>query len=79
MAIITDPDNLQDSVSDNGSTNVFIDTAALTIKLNTGVGALVAADGVTIKALYSFIKEEWKQDPNSKNLAALKIWQFCLI
>tara|TARA_R110000744_G_scaffold100598_3_gene194059 strand:+ start:2427 stop:3854 length:1428 start_codon:yes stop_codon:yes gene_type:complete len=70
MAIITDPDNLQDSVSDNGSTNVFIDTTNLTIKLNTGVGGLVAADGVTIKALYSFIKEEWKQDPNNKNLAA---------
>ena len=70
MALITDPDNLQDSITDNGSTNIFIDTAALTIKLNTGVGGLVAADGVTIKALYSFIKEEWKQDPNSKNLAA---------
>ena len=70
MALITDPDNLQDSISDNGSTNVFIDTSNLTIKLNTGVGGLDAADGVTIKAVYSFIKEEWKQDPNSKNLAA---------
>ena len=38
MALITDPDNLQDSISDNGSTNVFIDTSNLTIKLNTGVG-----------------------------------------
>ena len=70
MAIIIDPDNLQDSNIDNGSTNVFIDTTNLTIKLITGVGGLDAADGVTIKAVYSFIKEEWKQDPNSKNLAA---------
>ena len=60
MALITDPDDLQDSVSDNGSTNLFIDTANLTIKLNPNVGLLVAADGVTEKAVYSFIKEEWK-------------------
>ena len=70
MAIIDDPDFLSDSVSDNGSTNVFIDTTNLTIKLITGVGGLDARDGVVGKAVYSFIKEEWKQDPNSKNLAA---------
>lgn len=70
MALITDPDNLSDSATDNGSTNVFIDRAALTIKLNTGVGSLVAIDGVTEKAIYSFLKEEWTQDSNSKNLAA---------
>ena len=70
MALITDPDDLQDSVSDNGSTNLFIDTANLTIKLNPNVGLLIAADGVTEKAVYSFIKEEWKNDPNGKNLAA---------
>tara|TARA_R110002020_G_scaffold187412_1_gene385767 strand:+ start:237 stop:1643 length:1407 start_codon:yes stop_codon:yes gene_type:complete len=70
MAIIDDPDLLQDSVSDDNSTNVFIDTLALTVKLNTGVGGLDARDGVVGKAVYSFIKEEWKNDPNSKNLAA---------
>jgi hypothetical protein len=70
MTLITDPDNLQDSVLDNGSTNLFIDTANLTIKLNPNVGLLIAADGVIIKAVYSFIKEEWKNDPNGKNLAA---------
>ncbi len=70
MAIIDDPDFLSDSVNDDGSTNVFIDTSALTIKLNPSVGGLDARDGVVGKAVYSFIKEEWKQDPNSKNLAA---------
>ena len=70
MAIIDDPDFLSDSVSDNGSTNVFIDTANLTIKLIPGVGGLDARDGAVGKAVYSFTKEEWKQDPNGKNLAA---------
>jgi hypothetical protein len=70
MALLTDPDSLIDSLSDNGSSNVFIDTASLTIKLVPGVGGLDAADGVAEKAVYSFIKEEWTQDPNGKNLAA---------
>jgi hypothetical protein len=70
MALITDPDNLLDGALDNGSTNVYIDTSAKTIKLVPGQGSLVAADGVTEKAIYSFIKEEWKNDPLSKNLAA---------
>jgi len=70
MALITDPDNLLDSSSDNGSSNVFIDTSSLTIKLIPGVGGLVDQDGVTIKAIYSFIKEQIKNDPNGKNLAA---------
>lgn len=70
MAIIDDPDLLADSATDNGSTNVFIDTSALTIKLNPGIGGLDARDGVVGKAVYSFIKEEWKNDPNTKNLAA---------
>jgi len=70
MAIITDPDNLTDSTIDDGSTNIFINTTSLTIKLVPGVGGLDAQDGVTLKAVYSFIKEEWKDDPLSKNLAA---------
>ena len=69
MALIIDPDNLTDSVSDDASTNVFINTSAKTIQLNSGVDGL-SADGVTLKCLYSFLKEEWKDDPNSKNLAA---------
>lgn len=70
MPLITDPDLLLDGALDDGSTNVFIDTAAQTIKLVPGQGALIAADGVTEKAIYSFIKEEWRNDPLTKNLAA---------
>lgn len=68
MALITDPDNLNDHASNNTATEVFIDTAAKTIKLNQ-TGNL-STDGVTLKCLYSFLKEEWRDDPNSKNLAA---------
>lgn len=68
MALITDPDLLLDSAADDASEEVFIDTAAKTIKLVV-VGNL-STDGVTLKALYSFLKEEWKNDPNTKNLAA---------
>lgn len=70
MALIVDPDLLSDSAADDNSTEIFINTATKRIKLNTGVGDLVAADGVTAKAVYSFLKEEWKDDPLSKNLAA---------
>lgn len=68
MALITDPDQLNDGSVDNGSTEVYINTSSKTIKLNE-TGNL-SADGVTIKAVYSFLKEEWKNDPNTKNLAA---------
>jgi hypothetical protein len=68
MALITDPDDLADSAADDGSQEVFINTATKTIKLVT-VGTL-STDGVTLKCLYSFLKEEWRLDPNTKNLAA---------
>ncbi len=68
MALITDPDNLNDHASNNTATEVFIDTSGKTIKLNQ-TGNL-STDGVTLKCLYSFLKEEWKDDGNSKNLAA---------
>lgn len=68
MALIVDPDLLADSAVDDGSTEVYINTTTKTIKLNI-VGDL-STDGVTLKALYSFLKEEWKDDPNTKNLAA---------
>ncbi|WZE63619.1 hypothetical protein PANI_CDS0100 [Maribacter phage Panino] len=70
MALITDPDLLLDSAIDDGTTNVHINTTAKTIKLVPSQGALIAADGVTEKTIYSFIKEEWKNDPLTKNLAA---------
>jgi len=70
MALITDPDFLADSSTNDNSTEVFIDTANLQVHLNTGIGDLIAADGVTGRALYSFLKEEWTNDPLGKNLAA---------
>lgn len=67
MAKIVDPDLLEDSAADDGSQEVYINTATKTIKLVI-VGNL-STDGVAIKALYSFLKEEWRLDPNTKNLA----------
>lgn len=74
MAKILDPDLLADSAADDNSTEVYINTATKTIKLvvtgdlsNSGVQN---ENGVTLKCLYSFLKEEWRTDPNSKNLAA---------
>jgi hypothetical protein len=51
-----------------GTTEVFIDTTAKTIRLS--LDGNLSTDGVTMKALYSFLKEEWKNDPFTKNLAA---------
>jgi len=68
MAKIIDPDLLADGSVDNGSTEVYINTTNKTIKLNE-TGDL-SSDGLTIKALYSFLKEEWRNDPQTKNLAA---------
>jgi hypothetical protein len=74
MPKIVDPDLLADSAANDNSTEVYIDTSTKTIKLvvvgdlsNTGVQN---ENGVTLKALYSFLKEEWRNDPNTKNLAA---------
>lgn len=54
MALITDPDDL------NQGTEVTISTGAKTITLNT-IGNL-SDDGVKLQCLYSFLKEEWKND-----------------
>lgn len=54
MALITDPDNL------NQGTEITINTGAKTIALTT-TGNL-SDDGVTGQAFYSFLKEEWKND-----------------
>lgn len=68
MPLITDPDSLADSAADDGSEEVYINTSTKRIKL-VKVGNL-SDDGVTLKCLYSFLKEEWRLDPNTKNLAA---------
>jgi hypothetical protein len=56
MALITDPDNL------NQGTEITISTSAKTIAL--AVAGNLSNDGVTMQALYSFLKEEWKSDGN---------------
>jgi len=56
MALITDPDDL------NQATEVVFNTTAKTIQL-LEAGNL-SADGVTLKAVYSFTKKEWKDDAN---------------
>lgn len=55
MAVITDPDNLS-------VTEVTIDTANLDIALNEAGN--LSSDGVTLQSLYSYLKEEWKNDNN---------------
>ena len=56
MALIIDPDDL------NQGTEVTINTTAKTIALN--VAGNLSDDGATGQALYSFIKEEWRNDNN---------------
>ena len=57
MAKITDPDLL------NQGTEVQFITGSKLIKLNP-TGNLTPKDGVTMQALYSFAKEEWRTDAN---------------
>ena len=54
MAIIIDPDNLTQN------TEVTINTTTKTIRLN--IAGNLSTDGVTGQCLYSFLKEEWKND-----------------
>ena len=54
MALIVDPDDL------NQGTEITINTGAQTIALN--IAGNLSNDGVTGQALYSFLKEEWKND-----------------
>ena len=67
MAKIVDPDALSQELLDNaapsGTTEVSFDTTNRLIWLNA-TGNLDNKDGVTLQALYSFCKEEWKEDPN---------------
>ena len=52
MALITDPDSLNDA------TEIVIDTSGKTVQLL--VAGNLSTDGVTIKAVYSKLKELWK-------------------
>lgn len=74
MATIIDPDFLLDAASDSAQ-NIYIDTGLRTIKVrnnsasgNANKGPVLDNTGVSLQALYSFLKEEWKDDPKNKNL-----------
>lgn len=54
MALITDPDNL------NQATEVTLNPTTRKITLN--IAGNLSTDGVTLQCLYSFLKEEWKTD-----------------
>lgn len=56
MPKITDPDNLNQGVE------VDFLSGSLQIRLNTAGN--LSTDGVSLQTLYSFIKEEWKNDNN---------------
>lgn len=56
MALIVDPDNLTQG------TEVVIWPTGLTVGLR--IAGNLSTDGVTLKCLYSFLKEEWKNDTN---------------
>lgn len=75
MPTITDPDNLFDTgTADSAGKNIHIDTALRTIKIRNNSaapkGPVLDETGVTLQALYSFLKEEWKDDPNNRQLIA---------
>lgn len=78
MPTITDPDFLRDApLGADSAQNIYVDTAARTIKVrnneasaNANKGPVLDNTGVTLQALYSFLKQEWKDDPNSKQLIA---------
>ena len=56
MPLITDPDELLQGAE------VTLDTASLEISLN--LSGQLSEDGVTLQALYSFLKEEWIEQTN---------------
>lgn len=69
MALITDPDLLRRSTQAAGAVEdgeIYIDTTAKTIEListtDWASSNLVPADGVTLQALYSKLKELWKSE-----------------
>lgn len=74
MPTITDLDNLLDASVDSAQ-NIYIDTAVRTIKIrnneasaNPNKGPVLDNTGVTLQALYSKLKKDWKDDPKNKGL-----------
>ena len=73
MATVTDPDNLKLSANPRGSSpdgNVYIDPTGPTIQLiatdDTGgwvdANSFTKKEGVSLQALYSFLKQQWKDN-----------------
>lgn len=60
MALITDPDSIQYELTSTGTKEMFVDLVNKKIKL-VRVGAL-SADGITLKAVYSKLKDIWQAD-----------------
>lgn len=60
MALITDPDDIQYELTSTGTKEMFVDLANKKIKL-VRTGAL-SADGITLKAVYSKLKDIWQND-----------------
>lgn len=60
MALITDPDDIGYELTYTGAVEMHVDLAAKTVRL-TRVGAL-STDGITLKAVYSKLKDIWKTD-----------------
>jgi hypothetical protein len=60
MALIIDPDDIQFELTSTGTKEMFVDLANKRIKL-VRVGAL-SADGITLKAVYSKLKDIWQND-----------------
>ena len=66
-AFISDPDELSATVKLTNETRasdseVFIDTVLREITLEIDAGNVLTEDGVTLKALYSFLKDRWLVD-----------------
>jgi hypothetical protein len=67
LGVITDPDQLSATVKLTSETlaagdEVFIDTTTKTIQL--AVDGNLTTDGLTLKCLYSFLKDRWKDNSN---------------
>ncbi len=60
MALIIDPDDIQFELTSTGTKELFVDLANKKIKL-VRVGAL-SSDGITLKAVYSKLKDIWQSD-----------------
>jgi len=74
MPTVIDPDNLRDAATDSAQ-NIFFNVATRNVIVrnnaasgNPNKGPVLDETGVSMQALYSFGKEEWKNDPNSKSL-----------